>query len=126
MKQQTLSGFEKYGKSTHRAQFLADMDRIIKWPEMTAAVARAYPKVSEQGGRPPDETTICKFRHLLEKNKLGKTLLRAANEHLHRNGIKIAIGTTLGFLAIDGFPISIPTGRELSSYRLGCGCLVTY
>jgi hypothetical protein len=40
MKQQTLTGFEKYGKTTRRAQFLGDMDRIIPWPEMTAAVAR--------------------------------------------------------------------------------------
>jgi len=30
----------------------------------------------------PDETTICKFRHLLEKNKLGKTLLRAGGERV--------------------------------------------
>lgn len=29
MKQQTLSGFEKFGKTTRRAQFLSDMDRII-------------------------------------------------------------------------------------------------
>ena len=28
MKQQTLTGFEKYGKTTRRAQFLADMDRF--------------------------------------------------------------------------------------------------
>src|SRR5205807_134981 len=53
MKQQTLTGFEKYGKTTRRAQFLADMDRVIPWAEMTAAVASVYPKVSEQGGRPP-------------------------------------------------------------------------
>jgi hypothetical protein len=39
MKQQTLSGFEKYGKTTRRGKFLADMDRIIPWPEMTGAVA---------------------------------------------------------------------------------------
>src|SRR6185437_14286323 len=129
MKQQTLTGFEKYGKTTRRAKFLADMDRIIPWPEMTAAVATVYPKISEQGGRPPiplermlriyflqlwfnlsdpaveqelydsaamrkflgidlgtesapDETTICKFRHLLEMNKLGKTLLRAGGERV--------------------------------------------
>lgn len=50
MKQQTLTGFEKYGKTARRAQFLADMDRIIPWPEMTAAVATVYPKISEQGG----------------------------------------------------------------------------
>ena len=30
MKQQTLTGFEKYGKTTRRAQFLADMDHVIR------------------------------------------------------------------------------------------------
>ena len=34
MKQQTLSGFEKYGNTTRRAQFLSDMDRIIPWAEL--------------------------------------------------------------------------------------------
>jgi len=152
MKQHTLSGFEKYGKTTRRAKFLADMERIIPWPEVTAAVATVYPKISEQGGRPPiplermlriyflqlwfnlsdpaveeelydsaamrnfvgidlgvegapDETTICKFRHLLERNKLGKTLLRAVNEHLHRNGIKISNGTIVD-ATIIGAPSS--------------------
>jgi IS5 family transposase len=33
----------------------------------------------------PDETTVCRFRHLLERNKLGKTLLKALNEHLRRS-----------------------------------------
>jgi transposase, IS5 family len=37
-----------------------------------------------------DETTIGKFRHLLERNKLRKTLLRAVNEHVNRNCIKIS------------------------------------
>jgi IS5 family transposase len=152
MKQQTLTGFEKYGKTTRRAQFLADMDRIIPWPEMTAAVETVYPKISENGGRPPiplermlriyflqlwfnlsdpaveealydsvamrsfvgidlgvegapDETTVCKFRHLLERNKLGKTLLKAVNDHLRRNGIKIANGTIVD-ATIIGAPSS--------------------
>jgi hypothetical protein len=34
MKQQTLTGFEKYGKTTRRAQFLADMDKIMPWTEL--------------------------------------------------------------------------------------------
>lgn len=55
----------------------------------------------------PDETTICKFRHLLEKNKLGKTLLRAVNEHLHRNGIKISNGTI-----VDATIISAPSSTK--------------
>ncbi len=53
MKQQTLTVFEKYGKTSRRAQFLADMDQIIPWPELTAAVQAVYPKISENGGRPP-------------------------------------------------------------------------
>jgi IS5 family transposase len=48
MKQQRLTGFEKYGKTTRRAEVLADMDRIIPWPEITAAGMTVYPKISEQ------------------------------------------------------------------------------
>jgi hypothetical protein len=33
MKQTTLTGFEKHGKTPWRAQFLADMDKIIPWAE---------------------------------------------------------------------------------------------
>ena len=36
MKQQTLTGFEKYAKTTRRAQFLADMDKIIPCPALAA------------------------------------------------------------------------------------------
>ena len=53
----------------------------------------------------PDETTVCKFRHLLERNKLGKTLLKAVNEHLQRSGIKIANGTIVD-ATIIGAPSS--------------------
>jgi IS5 family transposase len=154
MKQTTLMGFEKYGKTTRRAQFLTDMDRIIPWTELAAAVQTAYPKISESGGRPPiplermlwiyflqlwfnlsdpaveeelydsvamrsfvgidlgiesvpDETTACKFRHLLECNKLGKVLLTAVNEHLHRSGVKIAKGTI-----VDATVIGAPSSTK--------------
>lgn len=152
MKQQTLRSFEKFGKTTRRAQFLLDMDRIIPWPELSAAVQTVYPKISENGGRPPipvermlriyflqlwfnlsdpaveealydsvamrsfagidlgvegvpDETTVCKFRHLLERHRLGKTLLTAVNDHLQRSGIKIAKGTIVD-ATIIGAPSS--------------------
>jgi IS5 family transposase len=154
MKQQTLTGFEKFGKTTRRAQFLSDMDRIVPWAELTAVVDPVYPKVSEAGGRPPialermlriyflqlwfnlsdpaveealydsaamrsfagvdlgaeaapDETTVCKFRHLLERNKLGKKLLSSVNEHLRRNGIKISNGTI-----VDATIISAPSSTK--------------
>jgi IS5 family transposase len=121
MKQQTLTGFERYAKTTRRAQFLADMQVIVPWAELTAVVEPFYPKIGEAGGRPPlplermlrvyflqlwfnlsdpaveealyesasmrnfagidlgveaapDETTVCKFRHLLEKKILREQL----------------------------------------------------
>jgi IS5 family transposase len=154
MKQQTLGGFQKYGKTTRRAQFLADMDRVVPWNELMAVVDPVYPKVSDAGGRPPiplermlriyflqlwfnlsdpaveealydsaamrgfvgvdlgaeaapDETTVCKFRHLLERNKLGKKLLSSVNEHLKRNGIKINNGTI-----VDATIISAPSSTK--------------
>jgi len=157
MKQQTLGGFEKYGKTTRRAQFLAEMDRVVPWPELAAAIEPHYPKASMAGGRPPvplermlriyflqlwfnlsdpaveealydseamrrfvgidlgqeaapDETTVCKFRHLLERNGLGKTLLTAINRYLHENGIKIAKGTI-----VDATIISAPSSTKNKS-----------
>lgn len=41
----------------------------------------------------PDETTICKFRHLLEEHDLGGAMLDAVNVHLQARGIRITTGT---------------------------------
>lgn len=154
MKQQTLAGFAKYAKTTRRAQFLTDMNRVVPWRELVAVVEPHYPKASPGGGRPPvplermlriyflqlwfnlsdpaveealydsvsmrefvgidlgseaapDETTVCKFRHLLERNRLGKPLLAAVNGHLKSNGIKIANGTI-----VDATIISAPSSTK--------------
>jgi IS5 family transposase len=154
MQQQTLTGFEKYGKTTRRAQFLAEMDRVVPWAGLCAVIEPHYPKASPEGGRPPlplnrmlrvyllqqwfnlsdpaveealydsaamrrfagidlgreaapDETTVCKFRHLLERQKLGKKLLATVNEHLKRNGIKIRNGTI-----VDATIISAPSSTK--------------
>jgi IS5 family transposase len=155
MKQQTLTGFEKFGKTTRRAKFLAEMDRIMPWKELAQAIEPVYPKGGgEAGGRPPvplerllriyflqlwfnlsdpaveealyesasmrsfvgidlgseaapDETTVCKFRHLLERNGLGKTLLKATNQYLSENGMKIGNGTI-----VDATIISAPSSTK--------------
>src|SRR6267143_1948227 len=98
-KQQTLAaaGFEKYGKTTRRATFLAEMERVVPWGPLCALIEPVYPKPGN-GGPPveealyesvsmrsfvgidlgrepvPDETTVCKFRHLLEAHELGRGL----------------------------------------------------
>ena len=41
----------------------------------------------------PDETTVCKFRHLLEEYGLGGKLLLAVNLYLQSKGVKITTGT---------------------------------
>ncbi len=41
----------------------------------------------------PDETTVCKFRHLLEKHGLAQRLFEAVNQHLHDHGLTLSQGT---------------------------------
>lgn len=43
----------------------------------------------------PDETTICKFRHLIESYALGERLFAVVNKHLCARGIKIGTGTIM-------------------------------
>ena len=41
----------------------------------------------------PDETTICKFRHLMERHNLGDELFHLINTYLQENGMKVNRGT---------------------------------
>jgi IS5 family transposase len=41
----------------------------------------------------PDETTVCKFRHLLEEHALGGEMLETVNLHLESRGVRITTGT---------------------------------
>jgi len=41
----------------------------------------------------PDETTVCKFRHLLEEHNLGGEMLETVNLHLQAKGVRITTGT---------------------------------
>lgn len=41
----------------------------------------------------PDETTVCKFRHLLEKHQLGGEMMDTVNLYLQSKGIRITRGT---------------------------------
>src|SRR5260370_13066025 len=41
----------------------------------------------------PDETTVCKFRHLLEEHGLGGEILQTVNVYLQSRGVRITTGT---------------------------------
>jgi IS5 family transposase len=54
---------------------------------------RAFARIDLGGSGVPDETTICKFRHLIEKHGLGKKLFAEVNRYLADCGITISGGT---------------------------------
>ncbi len=154
MKQMTLSagGFDRHGKTTRRAAFLAEMDRVVPWSALCALIEPVYPKAGN--GRPPiglermlriyflqnwfnlsdpaveealydslsmrnfvgidlgregapDETTVCKFRHLLEAHDLGKQLFEEVGRHLQANGMKVSTGTI-----VDATIINAPSSTK--------------
>jgi IS5 family transposase len=49
----------------------------------------------------PDETTVCKFRHLLESRNLGDRLFGLINEYLAENGLNVRTGTIVDATIID-------------------------
>lgn len=49
----------------------------------------------------PDETTICKFRHLLEKKNLGERLFHLVNAYLQENNLFVSKGTIVDATLID-------------------------
>jgi transposase, IS5 family len=51
--------------------------------------------------RVPDETTVCKFRHLLERNHLGARLFEEVGRHLQAQGMTVASGTMVDATIIN-------------------------
>jgi transposase, IS5 family len=54
---------------------------------------RAFVGIDLGRERVPDETTVCKFRHLLEEHRLGKRIFKAVKTHLARSGLTVGPGT---------------------------------
>jgi len=59
----------------------------------------------------PDETTVCKFRHLLEQHELGAAMLARVNEHLRSQGVRITTGTIVDATIIHA-PSSTKNQRQ--------------
>jgi transposase, IS5 family len=55
----------------------------------------------------PDETTVCRFRHLLEAHDLGRILFEEVNRHLAAKGLKVATGTI-----VDATIINAPSSTK--------------
>ena len=55
----------------------------------------------------PDETTVCKFRHLLERNKLGAKLFEEVGRQLQAKGMKRQFA-----LMVDATIINAPSSTK--------------
>ena len=55
-----------------------------------SAAMRGFAGIDLGRDAAPDETTVCKFRNLLERHKLGKKTLATVNEHLKRMALRAA------------------------------------
>jgi IS5 family transposase len=58
----------------------------------------------------PDETTVCKFRHLLERHDLGVRLFEAVAAHLQTAGLRVSGGTI-----VDATIIHAPSSTKNAS-----------
>src|SRR5213595_957719 len=72
-----------------------------------SAVMRQFAGI-DLGTEPvPDETTVCKFRHLLEAHQLGEQILGQVNLHLQAQGVRITTGTI-----VDATILHAPTSTK--------------
>lgn len=55
----------------------------------------------------PDETTICKFRHLLERHELGRQIFERVGAHLQAKGFRLSTGTI-----VDATLIAAPSSTK--------------
>jgi len=104
------TGFEKHARVTRKAEFLAEMERLMPWEEICALIEPHYPKVGN--GRPPiglermlrmcclanwfnlaDGSTLGLFRKLLETHNLGAAIFAKVGELLMQNGLRLSGGT---------------------------------
>ncbi|MCW7541152.1 IS5 family transposase [Aquabacterium sp. A7-Y] len=68
---------------------------------------REFAKLDGVTTRLPDESTILRFRHLLEQHDLAADMLRVVNDLLQSNGLMMRTGT-----AVDATLISAPSSTQ--------------
>jgi IS5 family transposase len=71
---------------------------------------REFAKLDGAAARLPDETTILRFRHLLERHDLAVDMLRVVNDLLQHKGLLLRTGT-----AVDATLISAPSSTKNAS-----------
>ncbi|MGH9206059.1 MAG: IS5 family transposase [Acidimicrobiales bacterium] len=60
----------------------------------------------------PDETTVCRFRHLLEAHDLGRRLFEEVHRHLAASGLKVSTGTIVDAVPAKAGIINAPSSTK--------------
>ena len=71
------------------------------------ALYRGFARLDGVAARLPDETTILRFRHLLERHTLAPDMLRLVNDLLQHKGLMLRTGT-----AVDATLIAAPSSTK--------------
>jgi len=75
-----------------------------------SATMRVFAGIDLASEPVPDETTVCKFRHLLERNELGTRLFQEVGRYLQQRGMQVSSGTI-----VDATIIKAPSSTKNAS-----------
>ena len=106
-KRASSGGVERMLRIYFLQQWFNLSDPAVEEALYDSAVMRQFVGV-DLGCEPvPDETTVCKFRHLLEEHQLGEQILGQVNLHLQAQGVRITTGTI-----VDATILHAPTSTK--------------
>lgn len=103
------------GRPPHDLELMLRIHFLQLWHNLSdpAMEEALYDRMSFQkflgfdcfGGKIPDESSICRFRHLLEEHNLSAAILTCVNTHLDSHGLVLKEGTIVDATLLDA-PIS--------------------
>lgn len=100
-------GIEAMLRIHYLQQWFALSDPAMEEALHDMPVFREFAKLGDGMARLPDETTILRFRHLLEKHDLATDMLRVVNDILQAKGLMMKKGTV-----VDATLIAAPSSTK--------------
>ena len=113
------------GRPPHDLEMMLRIHFLQLWHNLSdpATEEACYDRLSFQrflgfdifGGEIPDESSICRFRHLLEDNGLSNKILILVNQHLSQHGLILKSGTI-----VDATLLPAPTSKKNADKSRDC------
>ena len=97
-------GLERMLRIHFLQQWYALSDPAVEEALYDSAAMRRFVGIDLGREGAPDETTVCKFRHLLERHRLADQLFAAVSGHLKQHGFTLSQGTIVDATIIAAAP----------------------